>query len=167
MAKNFSFTSEGMAEFGSSPNAYYTPNPPKYEVQFLLPLLAGGILDRFVNTSAYTGEALALKVLEEGSQFYSLGSNVKEKIEQEIVKLSAEHILEILSDGGPFVYDTETAKMMLSDIEIALDKLKNLEEDTIKRAAEIGIDAAEDEITVGTAYADTWLELVEQITGTE
>ena len=89
MAKNLSFTSEGMAEFGSSPNAYYTPNPPKYEVQFLLPLLAGGILDRFVNTSAYTGEALALKVLEEGSQFYSLGSNVKEKIEQEIAQALA------------------------------------------------------------------------------
>ena len=84
MAKNFSFTSEGMDEFSSTPNAHYTPNQPKYEVQFLLPLLAGGILDKVTNTSAYTGEALAIKVLEEGGPFYSQGSNVKEQIEKQL-----------------------------------------------------------------------------------
>ena len=167
MAKNFSFTSEGMDEFSSTPNAHYTPNQPKYEVQFLLPLLAGGILDKVTNTSAYTGEALAIKVLEEGGPFYSQGSNVKEQIEKQIVQQSADYILEILSDGGPFVDGRETAEMILSDIKIALDMLKDLEDDTIKRATEIGIDAAEEEIKVNPPYADNWLEMVAQITSTE
>lgn len=168
MAKNFSFTSEGMAEFGSSPNSYSTPTPPKYDPTVLLPVLAGGILDRFINTSAYTGEALTTKVIEEGgASFYSANSNIKEQIEQKIVKLSADYILEILSDGGPYVRDTEDAEKMLSDINVALKLLKELEENTIKRAAEIGIDAAEEEIIVRPLYSDTWLEMVELTTSSE
>lgn len=167
MAKNFSFTSDGMAEFGSSPIAYSTPNPPKYEAQFLLPVLAGGILDKFPNTSAYTGEALALKVLEEDGPFYSQGSNIEEQIEQQITQLSAGYILEILSDGGPFSFNKEVAEQMLSDIEIALNLLKEKEEDTVQRATEIGIDAAEDEITIRTPYADNWLDMIINITATE
>lgn len=167
MAKNFSFTSEGMAEFGSSPNAYFTPNPPKYQTPFLLPVLAGGILDLFPNTSAYTDEAIAIKVLEEGGPFYSQGSNIEEQIEQQITQLSAGYILEILSDGGPFVDGSENAEKMLSDINVALDKLKNVEDGAVKRAAEIGIDAAEDEITVRAPYANSWIAMVEQITLTD
>lgn len=167
MAKNFSFTSEGMAEFGSSPNAYYTPNPPKYQTPFLLPVLSAGILDLFPNTSAYTEEALAIKIEEEESSFYPNDSNIKQQIEQQIVKLSAEYILEILSDGGPYVDGQEDAEKMLSDINVALNILKEKEENAIKRAAEIGIDAAEDEITVRAPYANSWLEMVEQITLTD
>jgi len=167
MAKKFSFTPEGIEEFGSYPNAYFTPNPPKYQAPFLLPVLASGILDLYPNTSVYTGEALAIKALEEGGPFYSQGSNVKEKIEQQIVQQSADYILEILRDGGPFVDGDEAAEKMLSDINVALDMLKELEESAVKRAAEIGIDAAEDEITVRAPYADTWIEMVEQITLTD
>ena len=167
MAKNFSCTSEGIEEFGSSPNSYFTPNPPKYDPTVILPVLAGGILDKFSNTSAYTGEALALKVLEEGGPFYSMGSNVKELIEQDIVQLSADYILEILSDGGPFVSDVGGSEKLLSDINVALKLLKELEENTIKRATEIGIDEAEEEIIIRPLYSDTWLEMVELTTSSE
>ena len=129
--------------------------------------MAGGILDLIPNTSAFTGEALALKVLEEENPFYSQGSNIEEQIEQQITQLSADYILEILSDGGPFVDGSENAEKMLSDINVALDKLKNVEDGAVKRAAEIGIDAAEDEITVRAPYADSWIAMVEQITLTD
>jgi hypothetical protein len=62
---------------------------------------------------------------------------------------------------------SENAEKMLSDINVALDKLKNVEDGAVKRAAEIGIDAAEDEITVRAPYADSWIAMVEQITLTD
>jgi hypothetical protein len=164
MAKNFSFTPEGIESLGIFPQAFYGPVVPKYESQFLLPVISDSIVYLVPNTDALPEEALALKLRSEGDFSYG-DTDVVSNINKTIVQQSTDYILRILNDGGFYVPDQESAGIILNDLDVAYEKILEMEKNIMDRASVIGIDAAEKEYYL---FEDSdFLDVVKNITETE